>query len=263
MRRYKKFKISEKAKTRLYTGTGLLVLLGSNICTGFATVKAIRKIDEIERDIGKKLSFGEKVKCVWHYYIPTAGAVAVGSGLVISSDVLAETQIATMATSMAVKQIEEKNYKQEVVKEVGEEKEKEISKQAEKNTSEEIKSKKSKQMLMTSSAELRLFRNPIDGVLFWADQGKLYDTILELDTRLKHGVDDYITLSEIYDELDVEFISYPKIVSHICWDLEHTNGIYVDFNSKEIIADDKTAVVFRLNPPVFIDENDKVHKFDY
>lgn len=65
---------------------GVIGLVASNVFTFFGTIKSVRKIDEIEKELGRKTTNKEKVKYCWKHYIPSITTITTSVGAVIGGD---------------------------------------------------------------------------------------------------------------------------------------------------------------------------------
>lgn len=166
----------ENNNTILAIGSAALTV-GSIVLACIGQNKADKKIAETEKVIGRKLTFKEKFKSVWYYYLPAgfAGAAA-GTCAIKSNDILIEKCTTKVASAAAVATVAENTTKL-VEKENAVLKEK-----LGKATVDKAESKASKDLLQEHNVKERaslikgegdLFYDPLIDRVFRADPAKV------------------------------------------------------------------------------------------
>ena len=114
--------IKRNMSTILSIGAAVGVVV-SNILTNKASIKATLKVDEIEKNKHRELTFIEEVKVVAPIYAYSIVVGAATIGCIFGSNFLNKKQLAALAGAMSILQANFKRYRTEVVNEVGKEKE--------------------------------------------------------------------------------------------------------------------------------------------
>ena len=105
---------------------GTVAAVGTSIP---ATIKAVRVIDKATADKGSELTFGEKVKLVWKFYVATVLATAGSVTANAIGGVKAVKQISSLATTVSSLAAAHEVYKEDIRKALGKEKYEEVRKQ--------------------------------------------------------------------------------------------------------------------------------------
>lgn len=104
----------KKHAPELTLGAGVVGLLSSNVLTALATVKAVRKNDEVEVELGRKTTKKEKVKYLWKYYAAPASTAAVGTGAVLYADRMNLKKNAAAMSAYAFEKVAFSDYREKV-----------------------------------------------------------------------------------------------------------------------------------------------------
>lgn len=163
-----------------------------------ATPRANKKLEEKAKELGvEKLPLKEKVKTVWKDYLPTVGMTAATLGCFWGSNLISLKQQAAIAglyslaeQGLAIKEKELSSLKEEMTKQLGEEKANEIQKKLEERPGTNVK---------LNDSGRYLFR--FAGQLFYSKPCKIWKAENRINRRLNGGMEMYISLNDILDEL--------------------------------------------------------------
>lgn len=112
---------------------GVVGLVASNVFTFIGTVKSVRKIDEIEQELGRETTKKEKIKYCWKHYVPSVTTIVTGVSAVIGGDQIKtkrfKKEVATNVAALAVEKANFEDYKDIVKDKLDEKQQKEVEKE--------------------------------------------------------------------------------------------------------------------------------------
>lgn len=112
---------------------GVIGLVASNVFTFFGTVKSVRKIDEIENELGRETTKKEKIKYCWKHYIPSVTTIVTGASAVIGGDQVKtrrfKKDVAANVAALAVEKANFSDYKDIVKDKLDEKQQEEVQKE--------------------------------------------------------------------------------------------------------------------------------------
>ena len=176
-----------------------------------ATPVAEDLITQAEDEKGDSLTPIETVKAAGKAYVTTAIAAGVGVGLVISGMKVKSNRHAELAAAYAlsqniIKRMDEKN--EEVL---GKEKADEIKREVNREIIREPEVQKTISRLPSSNISgVHPFLDPLSNTPFYANSQMLERAEVKLNKRLFTGLEPYITITDLYDELNEQGV-YPKL----------------------------------------------------
>lgn len=207
-------KLAEGASKRspeLLVGLGLASLLTAIGLAIKSTPLAEELIIQAEDEKGEELTPVEKIKAASKAYVSTAvatvtGVACVAGGMKIKSNRHAKLAAAYAISQAAIKQIEEKT--EEIV---GKEKADEIKSEVKREMAKSTVVQEAVSKLPPSNiAGVHPFWDPLSNTPFYASVQMLDKSEVRLNKRLFTGLEPYITVSDLYDELNEQGV-YPKL----------------------------------------------------
>ena len=217
-----------KHSPEILTGIGIAGMITTTVLAVKATPKALRLIeDEIERQNNLavkesnsggyveviKLSRSETVKAAWKPYIPAiVTGVASATCLIGASSVNAKRN-AALATAYELSKTALNEYKEKVVEEIGEKKEQIIRDKIDQDHLDKNPVSKSN-VVITNKGE-QLFYDGVSGRYFKSDIEDIKAAINRVNREMVY--DNYISLSEFYDELGLE---HTDVSDDLGWNLD-------------------------------------------
>ena len=230
-----------KHSPEILTGIGIAGMITTTVLAVKATPKALKLIDAKKRDIfdnldpedipGNNTDYTEVsltplevVKTAWKPYIPAVvTGVASVTCLIGASSVNAKRN-AALATAYELSKTALADYKEKVVETIGEKKEKTIrEKVAQKKVDENPTSKS--EVIITGNGDV-LFLEPASMRYFKSDIESVRKIINDLNYRMTTGMEEYISLSELYDEIG---LSHTVTSDDMGWNIYKDGPIDIDF----------------------------------
>ena len=229
-----------KRSPEILTGLGVAGLVTTTVLAVKATPKALRLIEMAEdRGIGitskngdpdwerRPLTKLETVKVAWKPYIPAAVTGAVSIACIIGASSVHARRNAALATAYQLSTTALSEYKEKVVETIGEEKEKVIREKIaqDKIDRDPIKESIEKETVVIGSGEV-LFLEPVSMQCFKSDIESVRKILNDINFRLTTGMEEYISLSEFYDEIG---LPHTSISDDIGWNLGRDGQLKADF----------------------------------
>ena len=229
-----------KRSPEILTGLGVAGLVTTTVLAVKATPKALRLIEMAEdHGIGiaskngdpdwerRPLTKLETVKVAWKPYIPAAVTGAVSIACIIGASSVHARRNAALATAYQLSTTALSEYKEKVVETIGEEKEKVIREKIaqDKIDRDPIKESIEKETVVIGSGEV-LFLEPVSMQCFKSDIESVRKILNDINFRLTTGMEEYISLSEFYDEIG---LPHTSISDDIGWNLGRDGQLEADF----------------------------------
>ena len=245
-------KTLKKHSPEILTGIGVASILGTAYTFTKGTIKAVRIVDAYKEENGipedEKLPAKELVKLTWKCYIP--GAITAGAG--IASVVGAakvhgkRTAIATAACKATELAFDE--YKHKVVETIGEKKEQSIKDSIADDKME--KNPASSAVIITGGGDTLCYDVRNDRYFM-----STYDKIKRAENNVNRTLNmgDYISLNEVYDELDLKHTQEGSTLGWRSIDLM-PSGLEIEIGTH--LTDDGRpclAIEFSENPKIDFD----------
>lgn len=228
-------------------GLGCVFFVGGAVKCVFDTKTALELIDIRKKELGvDKLDFKETVKTAWKAYIPTAGLEVAGVACVVSSLTKSHKDAAALSSVYALSETAFKDYRDQVVKSIGEKKEKEIRDTV---AQQKVLTNPPKDIIMTGNGD-QLCKDSFTGRYFESSVEKIQQAINELNDELLNGVDGSVTINDFYYRIGLEDV---KNGDDIGWDYGLYGLIKVDFDAT-LTPDKRPCLVvdFDKNRPRYL-----------
>jgi hypothetical protein len=216
-----------KHSPEILTGVGIAGMITTTVLAVKATPKAMALIEEAERkkhvdihgdyhDIGKEpLTKLEVVKAAWKPYVPAAITGVLSTTCLIGASATNYKRNAALATAYQVVSTTLADYKEQVVETIGEKREKTIREKVAQKQVDRMPENSQQQVIVTGYGDV-WFIDPVSNQEFQSDIERVRKTFNDLNYRMVTGMEEYISLSELYDELGIPRTS---VSDDIGWNL--------------------------------------------
>lgn len=195
-----------KHSPEILTGIGIAGMITATVLAVRATPKALDLIAKAEDEKfddghGERLTKVEVVKTAWKPYIPAAITGATSVVCLIGATSVNARRNAALATAYNLSATALSEYKDSVIKTIGEKKEQAVrDKVAEERLSKEPINKSA--IIVSGNGNTRCF-DTITKRRFMSDIESIKRIVNELNRRMVNG-DDYISLNDFYYELGLD-----------------------------------------------------------
>lgn len=230
-----------KHSPEILTGLGIAGMLTTTFLAVKETPKALELIEEAQSDKGEALTAGEKVKACWKCYIPAAATATCSIACLVGASSVSGRRNAALATAYKISETAFSEYKSKVVETLGEKKEEAIRDKVAKERIENNPVSKS-DVIITSKGKTLCYEY-YTGRYFESDIDSIKRAVNEINRRMNYDM--YVSLSELYDELDLD---HTMTSDEVGWHLDDGH-VEIDYGSH--IADDgrPCIVVAYRKPP--------------
>lgn len=206
-------------------GLGIAGMITTTVLAVKATPKAVKMLEEAKKEKGTdELTPVETVKAAWKPYVPAAvtGVVSVGCLIGASSVSARRTAALTTAYQLSTQALNE--YKEKVVETIGEKKEQAIrDKVAQKKVDDHPIG--SSEVVVVGNGKV-MFMDPISCRYFMSDIEKIRKIVNDLNYRMTAGMEEYISLSEFYDEIG---LGRTAVSDNLGWNIGKDGPIDIRF----------------------------------
>lgn len=223
-----------KKSPEILIGLGIAGMISSTVLAVKATPKAMRLLDDVKKETWnedpdnpmahRELKPLEVVKITWKCYIPAAVTGAVSIACLIGSNSVNAKRNAALATAYQLSTSALNEYKEKVVEEIGEQKEKVIREKIAQDKVDKSSVNKS-DVVVVGSGDV-LFLEPTCGKPFRSDIETVRKVINDFNYRMTTGQEEYISLSEFYDEFNLKHTDASDALG---WNLGRDGQIEVEF----------------------------------
>lgn len=171
-----------------------------------------------------RLSKKDSLRVVWKCYVPTVVTAAVSVGCIIGGSKTSLKRNAAIATAYKITENAFSDYKEEVVKTIGEKKEQVIKeKVAEKRLKKE--SIENKEVIVTSGGDIWCY-DSVFGKLFKSSKNAIDKAINTINKTMISDM--YVSLNDFYYELGIPPI---EIGDDMGWNINDTDLVSVTYGS--------------------------------
>ena len=214
-----------KNSPAILTGIGIAGMLTSTVLAVKATPKAIQILEEKYGDNnGHPIHKKDIVKSCWKCYIPAAVSASVSIACLVGSNSVNAKRNAALATAYKIAETSLVEYKDKVVETIGEKKEKVISEKVAQDKLDKDPVDY-KNIIITGNGSVLCY-DPLSSRYFESDMESIRAAVNNLNANLISQ--DYVSLNEFYDELDLEHTS---IGDDIGWNIGTDGLVDVKFSS--------------------------------
>lgn len=215
-----------KHSPEILTGLGIASMVTSVCITAKVTPKALRLIEDAEHEKGEPLTKPEKVKAAWKVYVPVAVTVGLGTACLIGSNSVSGKRNAALATAYQLSTTALSEYKEKVIETIGEKKEKVIREKVAQKKVDETSSNNSEVIVIGNGTTK--FLEPVSKRYFTGDLENIKRIVNDLNYRMITGMEEYISLSEFYDEIGLDRTS---VSDHLGWNIGSDGQIEIHYRA--------------------------------
>ncbi len=238
-----------KRSPAILTGIGILGMGTALYSVGKATPKAMQLIEEKKEELGLEpedsLKPVEIVKTAWKPYIPAAVLAVTSAGCFIGANTINARRNAALATAYQVSTTAFKEYRDKVVKTVGEETAHEIREKLTEDKKERIKeSLPDGQTVIISGGRNEMILEPLTNQTFYSSINAVEKIVNDLNGRMIDGMEMYISLNEFLDAFN---LPHHIMGEEIGWTVH--DRIDITFDSKITDKGEACITVEYLRPP--------------
>ena len=230
-----------KHSPEILTGIGIAGMVTTTVLAVKATPKALQLIDDKKMDAfdnlypedipGNNTDYTdisltpiEIIKAAWKPYIPAIVTGAASVTCLIGASSVNAKRNAALATAYELSKTALTEYKEKVVEEIGEKKEKIIREKVAQDRVDKTPINNS-DVVVIGSGDV-LFMEPICGKTFKSDIEYVRKVINDFNFRMTTGCEEYISLSEFYDEFKLKHTRASDLLG---WNLGRDGQIKIDF----------------------------------
>ena len=235
-------------------------LVGTLILGVKATPKALLLIDDRREELAEEdesFIYGDREKCptpkmeiikaTWKCYIPAAAMGAVTIGCIIGANSINLRRNAALAGLYSISEKAIKEYQSKVVEHIGKNKEREIRDEVVKD---KLKKNpvKSNEVILTGRGD-ELCYDAMSGRYFKSDMETITNALNKVSRRLMSDM--FISLNEVYSELDIEGTKLGDLVG---WHVD--NGLIEPDFRTQLAEDGRPCLVLDFEvEPKYLDRN--------
>ena len=225
-----------KHSPEILTGVGIAGMLTTTVLAVKATPKALALIESKKEELATdKLTVFETVKATWKPYVPAVITGAASVACLIGASSVSCRRNAALASAYQLSATALTEYKDKVVETIGEKKEQAIRDAIDKDHIE--KNPVSKNNVIITEKGNTLCYDHISGRYFNSDIDRIKRAVNELNHRMMHDMFGYVSVNDLYDELDLGHI---LVGDDLGWNVSEL--IEIDFGS-QITDDGRPCIV--------------------
>ena len=235
----------DKHSPEILTGIGITGMITTTVLAVKATPKALElieeskykkeeetvehncKVNKVSECMSSDLKPLEVGKAAWKPYVPAAITGSLSVACLVGASRVNFKRNAALATAYTLSEKVLKDYKDSVVETIGEKKEEKIKEKVAQKKVDKQPASKSEVVMVNSDGKV-LFLEPVSNRYFKSDVESIRKIINDLNYRLTTGTEEYISLSEFYDEIG---LSHTSISDEIGWNIYRDGQIAVDMPS--------------------------------
>lgn len=235
-----------KHSPEILTGIGIAGMITTTVLAVQATPKALKLIEEAKKEEHTDVLTPIKtLKTAWKPYVPAAviGVASVACLVGASSVSLKRNAALTAAYKLSETALTE--YKEKVVETIGEKKEKVVREKIAESKLEQNPVEQNT-VIITKKGTTRCYE-PMSARYFYSDIDTIKRAITDLNERMLNDPFGYLSLNDLYDELNLEHTSRGDDLG---WSV-YKGIIRVDFHAKIATDNEPCIVIDYVNAPVY------------
>lgn len=206
-------------------GVGVASMITTTVLAVKATPKALKLIEEKKQEENKEeLTALETVKTAWKPYVPAVITGVTGAACIIGGNSVHLRRNAALATAYKLSETALTEYKEKVIETIGDKKEKIVREKLAQDKVDKNPTEKN-EVVITGGGDV-LFLEPVSMRYFTSDIEKIRRIINDINYRLTSGMEEYISLSEFYDEIG---LSHTSTSDDLGWNLGRDGQLKIDF----------------------------------
>lgn len=206
----------------ILTGLTCGGVVGTAIMSGQAAVKANEELKKIEEDFKKveeELSWKDKIRYTWKFYIPTALMGGVTMVCAIGSNRISSNRVAAISSLYAIAEKGLKEYQDKVIETIGEKKEQTIKDEIAKDRIDRDPVSKN-EVILTGTGDFLCY-DAMYGGYFRSTIDKIKKVENAMNHELLGGMDSWVSLNEVRYELGREPIKGGDVIGWTINELIH------------------------------------------
>lgn len=192
--------ILSKKSPEILTGIGIGLAFTTTVLAVKATPKALKLIEDAQREKGEPLTTIETVKVASQPYIPAAVTGVASVACLVGANSVSTRRNVALAAAYQLSETARNEYRDKVVETIGEKKEQAVRDAIAKDKVEANPVSKSEVILVGDGKTL--FYDPMSGRYFQSDIAKVERAANELNRRITLG-EMYASLNDFYDEIEL------------------------------------------------------------
>ncbi|MBO7450300.1 MAG: hypothetical protein J6U54_08000 [Clostridiales bacterium] len=201
----------ERHSPEILTGIGIAGFITAVVLAVKATPKAEELIVEAEDEKEDVLTPIETVKAAWKPYVPAAITIVASTACVVGAAKINNRRNTELATAYAISQAMVKRYQDKTREIAGEEKAKEIDTAVKQETAKSPMVQEAvKTLPKSSSMGMQPWIDTMSNTPFYATTLMIKDAEVSLNQRLYTASEPYVTVNDLYDELNEKGV-YPPL----------------------------------------------------
>lgn len=240
-----------KNSPTILTGLAVGGLVTTTILAVRATPKALRILEE-EREKRESFCDGRIGPCdkktavllTWKCYLPAVIMGGISIGCIIGANSINLRRNAALASIYSISETALREYQAKVVEIIGDKKEKAVRDEIAKDRVAK-NPVANNEIILTTYGETLCY-DSWSGRYFKSDIEKIRQTCNDANAKLLCGMDDYISLNDLYYELGLSSV---KMGEETGWSLDATGMLEFDYSS--VLATDGTPCLvleFKVSP---------------
>lgn len=191
-----------KRSPEILTGLGIAGMFTTVVLAVKATPKALRNIEDLERDGLIPVPKIEIVKSCWKCYIPAAVMGLTSTACLIGATSVSARRTAALAAAYQISETAFSEYRDKVVETIGEKKDKLVREKISEDRVENQPVSKS-EVFITNKGDT-LFLEPLSKRYFKSDIELIRKVENKLNKEMLQGISGYVSLNEFYDDIGLE-----------------------------------------------------------
>lgn len=216
-----------KRSPEILTGMGIAGMITTTVLAVKATPKALEIMEEEKMRRYKAyedetLKPVDVIKLTWKCYVPAAITGITSTACLIGANSVSARRTAAIAAAYQLSEATLSEYHEKVIETIGEKKEKAVR---EKIAEERVKKNPvtKSEVFITNTGDT-LFLEPISKRYFKSDIELVRRAENNLNKQMLHGISGFVSLSDLYDEIDLE---HTEISDDLGWNVDRL--IEIDF----------------------------------
>ena len=217
--------VVSKRSPEILTGLGIAGMISTTVLAVKATPKAMKLLEDARKakDEGE-LTPVETVKAAWKPYVPAIATGVISTACLIGASSVNAKRMTALSAAYKLSTDALSEYKEKVVETIGEKKERTIrDKVAQKKVDDNPVSKN--EVVVVGNGTV-LFLEPVSMRYFTHDIEDMRKIINDINYRLTIGMEEYVSLSQFYDEIGLKHTSSSD---NLGWNLGRDGLLEVEF----------------------------------
>lgn len=246
------FTALDKNSPKILMGVGIAGMITTAYLSAKGAPKAVKLLEEKKKELEvDKLTIVETVKTTWKCYAPAVATGTLSTICLLSSNSISTRRTAALATACKLSETAFNEYREKVTEVIGEKKEQEVKDEIAKDEIKNNPPSPNNTVVFTGSGDILCY-DSISGRYFKSTCNKIERIINDLNARIIQ--ENYISLNDFYDELDLPHID---LGYDLGWNVDALMD--VDCNECQLSEDGiPYLVVKHYNPPKY-----KYSRFGY